>query len=337
MTRPVARLTTPAQMVASLPLVLGYTPSESLLVVCCHEPRGRMGLTMRFDLPPADLDGALASDVVARVRQQDATRVLIVVYTDEADGQRRARVDLVDALREQLADLTITEAALVRDGRFWSFLCDLPTCCPAEGTPIDTAEESSPVGLLRAESILGGRQVLPSREAMAAALAGPGDQPEAQQRCDQMAVLYLDAISTGGQEATTWVTLEAWRKVVERWRTPPAALDDREAAALAVSLVNVQVRDQLAATAAPDVEPLLGLLRELCRRTPAGYDAPVCTLFAWVTYCEGAGTEVTIALDRALSSDPDYTAAVLLNAMLNNQVAPQVLRDMTQLAAQSGR
>src|SRR5690349_17431804 len=153
-----ARLTTPAQLVASLPDWLSYVPTESLVVICCHEPRGRVGLTLRVDLPAAKHEQALVEDLVERVVHQAPTRLLLALYTDERDAGGLARAELVDELcsrlKEELPALRVTEAALVRGGRFWSYLCDDPRCCPPEGTPVDVAADDPAVRLLRAEQVL---------------------------------------------------------------------------------------------------------------------------------------------------------------------------------------
>ena len=304
-----ARLTTPAQMVASLPLSLGFVPTESLVVMCCHEPRGRVGLTLRMDLPPIEHERAFVEDVIGRVRHQRATRVVLAIYTDEPDRVVRARTALAAALRRGLKDLIVTE--LVRQGRFWSYLCDRASCCPPEGTPVDQATDDSAVLLLKAELALAGDTLLPDRAALEASLAGPTwlAARAARARCEQ-------AIDRG------WPT--SWDDVIERWATPPGELSDDEAADLAISLGDRSLRDALGMC--DDPEGLLPLVAELCRRTPAPFDAPVCTLYAWLAYQAGGGAVVTIALERALTTDPDYRLAQLLQDAVLAQVAPRRLR-----------
>ncbi len=334
MAKPVARLTSPAQMVASLPLWLGYVPTESLVVVCCHEPRGRMGLTMRFDLPPPDHEALLAEEVERRVRHQRASRVLVAVYTEEPDPPDggRARTALVDGLRERLVDLTVTEAVLVRAERFWSYLCDAGSCCPAAGTPVAEARESAPVRLLETEKILRGHAMLPSRDALEATLGAPTflAAQAASRRCESAAGALADALHEVGAARVAQASLGLWASAVAAFGNPPARLDDLEAACLAVSLVDVRVRDHLACSPSREVPALLGLLEELVRRTPSPYDAPVCALFGWLSYCEGGGAAVTIALERALRSDPDYALAQLLRDALLHQVPPRELRRITR-------
>lgn len=327
----VARLSSPAQLVAALPLYLGYVPSESLVVVCQHEPRGRIGLTMRFDLPPQELEAALVEQVVARVRRQQATRVLLAVYTSEPDAPALPRALLVEDLVDELEEIETTDALLVRDGRFRSYLCENERCCPREGRPVHEASDDDQVGLLAAELVVQGQALLPSREALAASLAGPTflAAEEAGQRCEAALDELLEAREDDDAREEYLDRLVAmWVLTAARVAHPPFALHPDDAAALAVSLGDKVLRDVLAARhAMPGMVPLLA---ELCRRTPSPWDVPVCTLFAWASYCEGGGAQVTIALDRALAADPDYSLATLLGEVLNGQYPPDVISRITR-------
>jgi hypothetical protein len=326
----VARLDTPAQVVAALPLYLGYRPTESLVVVCQHEPRGRIGLTLRYDLPPARHEEDLVRDVVARVRQETPTRLLLVVFTEE-HGAGLPRTDLVDGLRDALAgELRLTDALLVRAQRFWSYLCRDLRCCPAAGTPVDTSRDDAEVRVVEAARVLDGRGFLPDREALARSLAGP---------------VFLAAesarsrlASVGDELARLWRIdhRDARRELFDEWSEAVDALpgmpDDAQAARLVLSLEDRVLRDAVAC--AHEAPTLLPLLAELCRRTPEPYDAPIATLFAWVAYCDGGGAEVTIALDRAQTTDPAYSMAGLLREHLHRQTPPAVLREITQSLAE---
>lgn len=329
----VARLTTPAQMVASLPLYLGYTPTESFVVACLHEPRGRVGLTMRFDLPAPEHEDALVQEALRRVRLADPSRLLVVVYTGADDeGQTYAREELVEDFLAELADeLAITEAVLVRGGRFWSYLCRNARCCPPQGTPVDAAQGDDQVQLLQAEQVLRGRVVLADRDELEQSLAGPTFLAAEQAR-QLFEGVAADLADGWGDDDAREELLEEWGRVVEAFAGNPESLTAGQTARLALSLEDRLLRDSVACSHAP--EALLPLLAELCRRTPEPYDAPVVTLFAWMAYCEGAGAEVTIALDRAQSSDPRYSMASLLRGLLDQQVSPEELRRVTREVAQ---
>lgn len=323
-----ARMTTGAQLVAALPLQLGFTPSESLVIVCCHEPRGRVGLTLRIDLPVEALEVDLVDSLVGRVRHEQATRVALAVYTEQ--GGTMPRQHLVDDLRLQLGDLVLTEALLVRSGRFWSYVCSDPRCCPTEGRSIEEAAGSSPVQLLAMQNVLAGRSVLPDRAAVAASLAGPTFlvAEVARQCCQQAGAAFDNEMLTLGAPVGQALGLQRWRAAVDRFGSPPAMLDEQDAARLAMTLHSKAVRDDVATWVADDEQPLLALVGELCRRTPAPYDAPVATLLGWLSYAVGGGAVVVIALERALTTDPDYELARLLLDLSSAQVRPAAVRAM---------
>jgi hypothetical protein len=328
-----ARLTTPAQMVASLPLWLGYVPTRSLVVSCLHEPRGRVGLTLRFDLPPAELEQDLVAEAVARVAHQRPTRVLVAVYTEEPDGRRqRARAALVDQLCDELQDalpgLAVSEAVLVRDGRFWSYLCDDPRCCPAAGTPVSAGSADAPVQLLEAEQVLRGQVVLPDRESLARSLAGPDLLAACHGLSCRSAVQRLPRAADKGawRERMT----ACWAELARDAREGAEGFDTEELADLVVSLRDVLLRDALLAEHSAD--ELGPLLRVLVRFTPPPYDAPVCTVLAWLLYCDGGGAEVTVLLERALRTDPAYSLAALLTEVVLGQVPPSTVRAVTREA-----
>ena len=328
---PVVRVTTPGQMVAALPVNLGYTPTESLVVVCCHEPRGRTGLTMRVDLPEARHEEDLALQVEEIVRRQEATRVVLVVYTEAPDGEERARAGLIRRLSDALDDLIITEALLVRGGRFVSYVCE-GACCPAEGHPVDAEADSPVVQTLRLEQLGRGESQLASREELERTLTGPGPQEEeiALQQCERALTLFADTCAEAGFGAARSEAIQAWRRAVGDAEDPRWQLPAMEAATLAVSLTDLITRDSVAALWQHDSPGLRRLLSAVARRTPSPYAAPVCTVLAWVTYCDGGGTITSIALERALRSQPDYSMALLLRHALDHGLPPEFVRTVTR-------
>ncbi|MDX6216400.1 MAG: hypothetical protein QOG99_1984 [Frankiales bacterium] len=330
--RPTVRVTTPAQLVAALPVNLGYPPTESLVVVCCHEPRGRTGLTMRVDLPEARHEDALALQVEEIVRRQEATRVVLVIYTEAPDGEERARAGLMRRLMDALDDLIITEALLVRGGRFVSYICD-GACCPAEGRPVDAEADSAAVQTLRLEQLGRGESQLASREELERTVTGPGSLEEeeiALQQCERALALLADTCADTGFGAARTEAVRAWRRAAGDAEDPRWQLPATEAATLAVSLTDLITRDSVVALWQDGRPGLRRLLAEVARRTPPPYAAPVCTVLAWVTYCDGGGTITSIALERALRSQPDYSMALLLRHALDHALPPEFVRTVTR-------
>jgi len=171
----VVRLRGPADILTSVPHLLGFHPTESLVIICLSGPRRRQGLTMRMDLPAARYEAQMSLELATRVAHEAADEVLLICYTQAADaGEELPRASLVDMLGELLAqhEIGVHDAYLARGTRWWSYVCRDPRCCPAAGTELPR-EPSAAAGMLAAEIVWQGGSTLPDRVALAASIAPP--------------------------------------------------------------------------------------------------------------------------------------------------------------------
>lgn len=311
--RPVARLSTPGDVVATVPTLCGFLPQDSVVVLSLRGRRRRLGLTVRLDLPPAAARHDAAQLLAERVAQDGAATAVVVVFADALCPE------LVSELTAQLRRraVPVVEALHVRSGRWTSYLCVGP-CCPAEGTPVPPVP-----GLIAAEQALDGRAVLASREDLVRALepdptatrayAGArrqwarlwaGDPDEARSTVLRRAGQALDVLADGG--------------------APGAEV----CAALGAALHDVGVRDELATWWLEQPDALLSLAESVARATPPPFDAPACTLLAWLAYARGDGARANVALDRALHGDPQYSLALLLRHALDAAVPPAEVQEV---------
>lgn len=315
--RPVAKLSTPGDIVASIPVLCGFPPRDSVVLISLRGPRKRVGLTLRLDLPPEALEQEAAVSLAGRMVRDGAGFAVVAVFAD------RRRDALVDALVAQLEQrgVCVMEALHVGDGRWSSYVC-AGSCCPAEGTPIPPVPS-----LLEAERVLDGRPVLASREELVQSLAPPVllARAEAEQRIAEADAALSELLLTEGRPA--------WREAVLGQAREALALvsgggtvDRLSLARLAVALHDVGVRDEMATWALDDSDALLSLVTQVVRIVPPPDDAPACTLLAWVAYERGHGAMVNVALERALDSDPSYRLALLLQAALEAQTPPREIR-----------
>lgn len=318
MTRPAAsvRLSGPGELAAALPVLLGFVPRESVVLVCLDGTR--IGLTVRCDLPPAALAGALVDDLRRRLARAGAGRVHAFLCTEEPGDDPWPRLSaLLRGLPAELVDLV-----LVRDGRWRSLLCADTACCPSDGLPLP--EQAPALTLVRAEAALRGRAVLPDRSALVAALRPPVVPPEVLAALGATELALAQEVVQDGRAACRARLLDAFRE---------ALVKGRGSGELAVALHDVRVRDAVLAWSLRREERLLTLLLDLARTTPAPYDAPVCACLAWVAYQRGDGALTQVALDRALATDAQHGLAVLLQQALDGQVPPRTLRAVTTAVA----
>ncbi|WBC11157.1 DUF4192 domain-containing protein [Micromonospora sp. WMMA1947] len=184
----------PADMVAAVPYLLGFHPADSVVVVAV---RGRrVVFAARGDLPAPGADpGPAARHLAQVVARQDADAATVVGY-----GPAARVTGIVDAIGDALTatGLVVLDALRVTEGRWFSYLCAEPSCCPPEGTPYDPAASQ-----VSAAAVFAGQVALPDRAALVAQVS-PLDGPVrlAMRRATGRARLRLAAL-TGPPSASS--------------------------------------------------------------------------------------------------------------------------------------
>jgi hypothetical protein len=335
---PVVRLSGPADILGVLPYRLGFHPTESLVVVCLEGPRRRDRLVMRLDLPPAAGEEVVAAEVAERIAHVGASAAVAVVYTGARSRPRRgrlARSGLVRALRHALDDrgIGLQEALLVADGRWWSYLCHDPVCCPAAGTLLP-AEPTAATLRYAAEAVAQGEIVLADRDALLRSVE-PSDHAVARAVREQAAMAAEQLLIAAGQDgagldglrALTTARLQALRG---RWELGDRRLPPEDAAVVVLGLHDKTCRDAaMTAVLDDDAESLLDLLGALVRQADDPDAAPVCTVLGWVAYAAGNGALAAVAAERAVRCEPGYAMAELLLEGMDRMVPPGHLRQIS--------
>jgi len=169
MTSSAVVLRTCADLLSSVPYLLGFHPTDSVVVVALRG--GRVRFAARGDLPGAAPGGpplgAVAARFVALLARERADAVALIGY-----GAPSSVTPVLDALRSALAGtrLTVLDVVRVEGARYWSYLCTDPTCCPPSGVPFDAAAPAA------VAAVVAGRVALPDRSTLVRAIA-PVDGP----------------------------------------------------------------------------------------------------------------------------------------------------------------
>jgi len=330
--KPIARLRGPGELAALVPMLCGFVPTESLVVISLRGARNRIGLTMRVDLPGAAAEAGLVEHVLERLALDGGGAAFLAVYTAGADvAQALPRRALVEALSHgcRRRGVEVHEALLVRDGRWWSYRCDDAACCPASGTSLDVAPTAA-LALVAAEQVLDGRAVLGSRADLIGSLAGPTGPaaPAAARRLAAAGAARARRVAGEGRIRVGQDALRRWRQALSAAADPAVELGPDRLAMLVLSLDDVLVRDELLTWALDDDAALLRLLLLLARECVPPFDTAICTCIAWVAYLRGNGALANVALDRALAVDPGYAMASLCRQALDGQVPPAEVRSL---------
>jgi hypothetical protein len=330
------RISRTAEIAAALPQLLGFRPCESVVLVALAEPDGgRVGLTVRVDLPSEGSAAAVARLLAEKVCTDEPRGVVVAVVSDDpadwASGtpdlpHRRLVWEVVKALAAR--GVAVPECLLVRDERWWSYDCLDPCCDPDAGSPLPPG-----VTALEAAAVVTGTSVAASRDDLARRIAPPPDaDPIAMaQACARAGAEHAEAIQATGWDATAESSWGAITSAVGRCRPGGrrSGFDDAEIARLVWGLRDIDVRDRaLELALGPDAAAAETLWAECTRRAPAPLDAAPATLLAVGAWLRGDGAMANVALARALQSQPGYLLAALLAEGLARCLPPAQLRAM---------
>ncbi|SCL38930.1 protein of unknown function [Micromonospora pallida] len=318
----------PADLIAAVPYLLGFHPADSMVLVALQGKQ--IIFAARADLPAPGSDPKPVSRYLAGVLgRQDADAVTVIGY-----GPAAQVTATLDVLRPDLdgAGLTVLDALRVEDGRYWSYLCPDPGCCPPEGTPYDPRASQ-----LTAAAVFAGQVALPDRAALTAQVApvtGPAADAmrEATNRARQRLGDLLDGVTPEDLIAgrpMVGITRKAHRAALDQARRGESLTDD-QVAWLGLLLTFVPARDDVWERTDGDDEHL-ALWTDVFRRSdPELIAAPGC-LLAFAAFRSGQGALAAVALERVLARYPAYPMALLLEDLLRRGVPPSRLVDWPML------
>lgn len=311
---PTIKLSSPADLIAATPYLLGFHPARSLVMVALSGPRVK--LAVRCDLTPDPAE--VVRELIEVVCRQDATEIVALGYgpADEVEPALRAAGRAADN-----RDLPIKDLLRVDQGRWWSYVCGNDQCCPPEGTPYDDA-----ASVVATSFVAEGLSALPDREAMVrqvAPVTGPARSAmiQATERAWSRLAASFETVLEPEWEATVVAGgTAAVTAAIERYAAG-GRLDDDEVAWLTVLLQSIPVRDA-AWTAITSEQPHLRLWLDVIRRADPELVAPPGSLFAFAAYRSGNGALARAALERVIEADPAYSMARLLLHALQHGLPP---------------
>jgi hypothetical protein len=302
-THTATELTSPHDLLAAVPFMVGYHPKDSLVVMALKS--SKVAMAMRVDFPEPENMAAVSATIAGHLARESADEAIIVGYlpSEVTDSDPLAVVRSVISLQ----NILVKECIVVSDGRFRSNLCADKVCCLPEGRPVPeildsrvTAEQvaaGNPLPFLDLDEMKRSIAALPvDKELVRIIKSFPeidyaGDDVTADQRAGANAINEMAIIFSSDQR-----------------------IEDKNLIALVlVRLLDLQVRDYaMGMTTAETSDQLWDMWRWLMRIAPAGYVAPVAVIFATMSYERGDGALAQRALDRAMADSPGYQMAKLL-------------------------
>jgi len=323
--RPRLRLQEPGDLIDALPYLIGFQPKESLVLVGFARMPGGSGrkqteVCMRIDLPrfddvlvPWEEYTAPLAQGLARSRVEEAA--LVIVTDDPGDAVSDNRwITLGEELTEALArrSIRVMDLLLASPDRWWSLQCGDESCCPPSGVA-----RGMGTSLAVTEATVAGLTVLPDRDAVARVITPLPDDERAKAEPDLEDAEHRvrEARLGDSMPRVRETDLQALLVEIERRGALgdlQRSLTPKRLARFAVALTDISIRDALWMAIDDRSVDAEDLMREMAVRLPSPYDAPPLFLYAWAQWRRGNGVLASIAAERALRSNPGYSAAGLL-------------------------
>jgi hypothetical protein len=320
------RIASAGDLLAAVPYLLGFIPEASIVVLGSQPPTGSVGITLRYDLPDppdASIAAEIAEHAAGFVAGLQLGTITVIGY-----GPGPLVTPVADAARAAArhAGLEVHDILRVEEGRYWSYVCQDVSCCPAEGVPFDALH----AGLAGGGASL---EVRPSRAALAATIAPlTGPVAETMARATRRAERTAERLlARGGPRGLDQAGLAAVGDAIRVYRDGGWLRPDARHAWLALVLVSLRIRDDAWARMDHEHhEAHQRLWTDVVRRAQPGYVAAPASLLAFTAWQGGSGALANLALDRALDDRPGYSMALLLRTAITAPVPPsQVVLPMT--------
>ncbi len=300
-----------------------------MVVIGLDAPRGRVKLAFRYDLPdPPDRERSreIAQHAAGVLRNRGIATALAAGY-----GAGTLVTPIAEPLRAALrgAGITLRDLLRVEDGRYWSYVCQDPRCCPPDGVPFGGLAHPAAATLAAA-----GMAARRDRASLAATLAPlTGAAAESIRQATERALRRAEdliADAPRGEDALRPV-IEAGRAAVREaiatYRGGGQITDQDRLAWLAVTLADVRVRDDAWARMDPEHRGAhRRLWTDVVRRVTEPYVPAPASLLAFTAWQSGEGAMANIALERALAADPGYSMAHLIGQAVDAGLPPSAAR-----------
>jgi len=296
-------LTSPHDLLAAVPFLVGYHPKNSLVVIALNEET--IGMAMRVDYPE-EVDPDQLDTLAGHLIREEADSALIVAYIPDSIFDSEY---LLSPLRDAIAmrGIMVRECLEVRADRWRSTICGDQGCCPPEGNPMPSLEDSR----VAAEQVAQGHPLpFENVDDLRTSIARNGHDAELDAALD-----HVEGIDYEGDDVIAHQREGALaiNDLVAEFAEKGMSENRQLIAMVLVRLHDLTVRDYAMGICNEDnIDTLWSMWRWLMRIAPDGYVAPVSTLFAVASYERGEGTIAQRALERTFDDDPKYPLARLL-------------------------
>jgi hypothetical protein len=305
---------TPRQLLGATAALIGYQPDNSLVLVAMSEEE--VLSIVRLDWPNETIP--LPQEIARATKNAPKPSLVLVAYTESALTLDRL-IELVPSAK----DYQLLDALWVRQGHWGSLMCDDETCCPMGGHALSdlVSADLAPGSIASAW--------FRSREDLSAKLESIDlSQDEMYARDNARGALgeQFARSLTASKESPSKIRSDLLDELmcqldfVKPW-------DWQQHALLALVVGDIRMRDGFLRQMLDHPSMRLTIRSVLIAQTSRAQEADVAALATALAGCawlDSDGELASLALERALASDPSYSLARLLDRALIHAVPSSV-------------
>jgi hypothetical protein len=303
------RLNGPTDLLTTVPLLLGFHPDHSLVVVGLLN--GELQCTFRVDLPGSADHMEHLRDLTGQLSLNECDGSVVIVYGEAEIAEAAAKWS---ATRLHAAGFAPIDLLRVAEGRWFSLTCG-GACCPPEGLPLPETSAAS------CEVAVAGGYAEADRSAIAALLApAPVGRRAAVARAVTAALVEDAELDWAAQRN---LDLQA----IDQWMDAKSLPEPEAIAAVGLALGDLDIRDYaLRRINSGRFEGnRLDLWIWVTRHLEDDLVAPAATVAGFAAYRFGNGVLALEAFELALKASPHYRLAQMLMAALQAGIPPGAL------------
>ncbi len=300
------RATSPDDLLAAVPVVLGFHPETSIVMLTFGSPLG--SFHARTDLPARPEVSVAISPLLEAATRNEVARVAFILYSDDGSLATFVARRLTQSFcRHGIDVVTVLRA----DGKRW-FQLD-PRVAPGPGHPYDVSRHPFTV-----QAVYDGAVTHRDRASLAASVEARPEGVAGVATALPAALMALGGLNIEREQR--WIS-RLLRLADAGDRT--AELDDEEVARLLVALADDRLRDiAWLAIRRRTATVHVALWTDIVQRSPEELVGPPAWLLAFAAWQAGQGALAWCALERCRRVDPDCSLVERLEAVLEQALPP---------------
>ena len=313
-----------ADVLATVPTLFGFRPTESFIAIATYGERCRFGFSLRLDLPDTEIAGAAADVAVHHLRRQGADGAILLGLSEDRE---RAEAVVRAGLERLEPDITPVVIAWADGRRYWQPLPEFPR----QGIRYEAPAHHEAV----VRAVAAGQEILADRDELVARFSACSGA-----LLGRMAVVteeQLDRVLRRFGESLTDAALvgaamSELDPLLDRALNEQERLSDVEVALVSLWCASVMVRDELMSRINRDTaRDWLRVLTDVSGRVVPPFVPSVLCLAGFAAYMVGDGAQAVIALERSLAADPEHVLSRLMMQLIQGGVSPEQYEAMGEM------